>query len=417
MKKLCHPVATFMLAAVLIIGGISVPHAAADFDVYTTPGEHSIAGRQWRTWCEPYSQTARCRTEIQATTVVRAGSTYQQRRGWTFNNLTYVSSPSPLWTGNPLATTGDHVIDGRTWRTECRTPKTGNGCRSYLLADVVAAVETSAGWRYRTERKFVFNNIVQYGQLRTDLAELTKWHPSTTPPAETPPVKAPPVETPPVETPPVETPVETPDPALPPQVNYNNRKGPNNTDRVTLTYDDCPNSLSAFKATVRAGEELGIALALFPRGDCIAKGNFEPDFARAHGHYVFNHSISHPSLPQLSFDEVVKELGAPGVVTTYGRPPFGASSPTVKRAYDAVGMRQWFWNVDTNDWRDKTQEEVVDYVVENTRAGNSVLMHMQWRAFNGDALREMKSGLAARGISVCRNRGVPTAVKPEKMDC
>lgn len=177
-----------LLALGLFAGGLGVPVASADFNVYTTPGEHTIDGRLWRTWCEPYSQTARCRTEIQATTVVRVGPSYQRRTGWVFNNLTYVSSPESLWSRNPLATPGDHVIDGRSWRTECRTPRTGNGCRASILVDVVTQQRSSSAWVYRTEKKFVLNNIIQFGPLRTDLAGLVKWRPEATP---LPPVATP----------------------------------------------------------------------------------------------------------------------------------------------------------------------------------------------------------------------------------
>ena len=38
-------------------------------DIYLTPGTHHVNGRTWRTTCEPYSTTRRCRTEIKATTV------------------------------------------------------------------------------------------------------------------------------------------------------------------------------------------------------------------------------------------------------------------------------------------------------------------------------------------------------------
>ncbi|MGD7731930.1 FG-GAP-like repeat-containing protein [Propionibacteriaceae bacterium G57] len=198
---------------------------------------------------------------------------------------------------------------------------------------------------------------------------------------------------------------------------YDMRRGPNNTSRVTLTFDDCPTSLSAFRNTVLAAESLDIGLALFPTGDCISAGRFDAAYARAHGHYVFNHSISHPNLTTLSYAGVVRELGAPGVVTSYGRPPYGAYNSTVLNAYAAVGMQPWLWNIDTNDWQGKSQSSVVSYVINNAYAGSSVLMHMQWNAFNSSALSQMKSGLAARGLGVCRNYPGTTPVRPSTMDC
>jgi hypothetical protein len=66
---------------------------------------------------------------------------------------------------------------------------------------------------------------------------------------------------------------------------------------------------------------------------------------------------------------------------------------------------------DTADWTGKTQEEVVEHVVSKSQAGDSVLMHLHWNGFSTAALAAMQSGLADRGLAVCRNKGA-TAVRP-----
>ena len=84
---------------------------------------------------------------------------YTQVNDFVFNNLTYLPSKRSLWTGNPLATPGDHTVNGRKWRTECDTPTTGrNGCRSYIMATVIEA--TPSG--YRQVDKYILNNIVMF---------------------------------------------------------------------------------------------------------------------------------------------------------------------------------------------------------------------------------------------------------------
>lgn len=340
-----------------VTGALVAPPANAAFDVYSTPGEHTIEGRQWRTWCEPYSRTARCRTEIKVGGV------------WTFNNLTYLSSPRSLWRTNPLAIPGDHHLSGRLWRTECDTPRTGrNGCRSYL-------------W---DGHRFVFNNLVRFGEVPANLDSLYTYRPAATPP--------------------------------PPSGNYNIYTGPNASGKVMLTYDDCPTSLAAFKQTVVDAEGLGIALALFPTGNCLISGRIDPSYARSHGHYVFNHSISHPDLTKVSYAEAVRQLGAPGVVTTYGRPPYGAYNQQVKKAYAAVGMRMWLWTVDTLDWQGRTSSELVSYVVGHAKKGDTVLMHMQHQGFNRETLRGIRDGLRAKGMGVCVNHGAVSA-SPAGVTC
>lgn len=198
---------------------------------------------------------------------------------------------------------------------------------------------------------------------------------------------------------------------------YPRSTGPNRSSRVVLSYDDCPTSLAAFHSTVLAAQRLGIALVLFPTGSCITSGRFDAAYARSHGHFVFNHTITHPNLTTLTYAGVLRQLGPPGVVTTFGRPPGGNyNTLTVLNAYAVKAMRVWTWSVDTRDWTGKSQSAVVSYAVTYARAGSTVLMHMGWQAFNSNAIAQIKSGLSARGLGVCRNHG-PTTVAPLTVPC
>ena len=199
--------------------------------------------------------------------------------------------------------------------------------------------------------------------------------------------------------------------------NYSLSSGPNTSSRVILSYDDCPKSYSAFQSAVLGAKALGVALVLAPTGNCISTGRFSPSYARANGHYVINHSISHPNLSDLSYSSVRYQLGSPGVVTSYGRPPYGAYDFTVRDAYASKAMRIWMWDVDTKDFTGRTQAQVVNHVVTYSRAGDTVLMHMGWNAFNKSAIAAMKSGLAAKGLSVCRNPGTTTPTSPKTIGC
>ena len=184
---------------------------------------------------------------------------------------------------------------------------------------------------------------------------------------------------------------------------YYYRTGPNRSARVVLSYDDCPRSLAEFKTVIVGAQKLGIGLMLFPTGVCLQSGQFSTSFARAHGHYVFNHSISHPDLGRLSSAGVLHQLGAPGVQSRYGRPPYGSYSPTVAKAYAAKGMKIWTWTVDTLDWRGRSAQSVISTAVHGPKAGGTVLMHMQWHGFSVAALEQIQAGLAERGLDVCRN--------------
>ncbi|MBB1510444.1 M23 family metallopeptidase [Tessaracoccus sp. MC1756] len=118
--------------------------------LYVTEGQHTVGGRAWRTTCEPYSQTERCRTEIWASIVENVAGYELHTEGWVFNNLTYKPAKRELWVGNDLGTPGSWSdAQGRQWRTECDTAATGRGaCRTY--------VRSSAGGAE------VFNNLVRF---------------------------------------------------------------------------------------------------------------------------------------------------------------------------------------------------------------------------------------------------------------
>lgn len=136
------------------------------FNLYTTPGEHTVNGRQWRTSCEKYSQTQRCRTEIIATQVVRVDGRWAQRTGWVFNNLTYLPmSTRHSWGANRLANTTEWSDDaGRQWRTDCDPRTVGyNTCRTYITAHVTQAHPLrGGGWTYETSKQWVFNNMLYH---------------------------------------------------------------------------------------------------------------------------------------------------------------------------------------------------------------------------------------------------------------
>ncbi|HET8709721.1 MAG TPA: peptidoglycan-binding protein [Candidatus Saccharimonadales bacterium] len=206
----------------------------------------------------------------------------------------------------------------------------------------------------------------------------------------------------------------------PPPSAYNRQRGPNYTQRVMLTFDDCPyyGGLAQMQTVIRWAKAHNIGLGLFPTGQCIQAGKFSPSYARAYGQYVANHSVSHANLTQLSYSGVLRELSAPGVVTNYGRPPGGAVNATVEAAYHAKDMNIWTWNVDTQDWTGLSMATVVYRASHWAKPGDTVLMHMHWAAFNPSAINQIVQGLASRGIGVCRAYpGTTPVFLPNHLPC
>lgn len=167
---------------------------------------------------------------------------------------------------------------------------------------------------------------------------------------------------------------------------------------------------------------------LAPTGNCVEQfkrqGHDIVELMRQHGQYVINHSVSHPALSTLSQSAIMTELGHPGVVTNYGRPPYGdgffpsAYSQTVADSYGAVNMRPWLWTVDTEDWKGKSAAEVVAHAVNYSSQQDTVLMHMNHQAFNAESVLAIKHGLKARGLEVCSAyNGTAPELLPDSLPC
>lgn len=207
---------------------------------------------------------------------------------------------------------------------------------------------------------------------------------------------------------------------------YDVLRGPNYTDRVVLTFDDCPRSVEQLRQVSEAAKVRNVGLVLAPTGQCIQElGSGVIDIARANGQYVINHSLSHKALSRLSVDGVIRELSASGVVTNFGRPPYGDGffttpyNANVVAGYEAVNMKPWLWTVDTNDWKGGSSSSIVSYVLSHSGPGDTVLMHMNHNAFNVDSVVAMIDGLRARGLEVCQAYpgGEAPALLPESLPC
>ncbi|MFJ2618906.1 SH3 domain-containing protein [Glutamicibacter sp. NPDC087344] len=183
-------------------------------------------------------------------------------------------------------------------------------------------------------------------------------------------------------------------------------RGPNLGSRVVLTFDDCPLTLSAFDAAVNFAAANNIGMVLAPTGACLSSfsSRYGTDIAaraRAKGQWVINHSANHRDLSTLSCTAAQSELLGAAVRTNWGRPPFGALDAEARCAYGRIGMRIWTWTVDTRDWEVQNKSVIVSRA-SAARAGDTVLMHMQWQGFAPDSLRQIQSNLAARGLGICR---------------
>ena len=142
---------------------------------------------------------------------------------------------------------------------------------------------------------------------------------------------------------------------------------------VYLTFDDGPSIytpavLDILRRTNSTATffQLGMRREQFPRAAARI---------RREGSNIGNHTYDHPNLTLLSPQGVRRQLQN-GPRSRCARPPYGATSRTVRRAIRRLGAREVLWTADTLDW---TQPGVARIVARATsaevKAGSIILMH------------------------------------------
>ncbi|MBE6903005.1 MAG: polysaccharide deacetylase family protein [Ruminococcaceae bacterium] len=101
------------------------------------------------------------------------------------------------------------------------------------------------------------------------------------------------------------------------------------------------------------------------------------------GHEIMNHSNNHKHMPQLSAEEIKKDIDecnskiqkVTGVTPILFRPPYGDYSDRVITTLRDMKMYTIQWDVDSLDWMDKTADYIVNRVTTKVKNGSIVLFH------------------------------------------
>ncbi|MDP9795247.1 peptidoglycan/xylan/chitin deacetylase (PgdA/CDA1 family) [Catenuloplanes nepalensis] len=172
---------------------------------------------------------------------------------------------------------------------------------------------------------------------------------------------------------------------------------------VALTYDDGPNP-STTQALLTALRNANARATFFNTGQRVQQN---PALARAQvtaGHWVANHSWSHPHMTQLSAAQMNQELSqtqsaiaqATGVTPRLFRPPYGETNATLQSVEAQLGLREIIWTVDSQDWNNASTAQIV--AAANTlQAGGIILMHDAYQT-TINAVPQIVANLAARGL-------------------
>ncbi|MGG5324702.1 peptidoglycan-N-acetylglucosamine deacetylase [Enterococcus pernyi] len=148
---------------------------------------------------------------------------------------------------------------------------------------------------------------------------------------------------------------------------------------VALTFDDGPNDTSTIKLLEKLKAEK-VKATFFVLGQMVDKNPEVAEQIIREGHELGSHSYTHPDLTHLSPDKIKEEVlktdkavfRATGVLPRYFRPPYGAINRSVAKS---IGLPIIQWNVDSEDWKVKDKDLIVNKVMNTIKNGSIILIH------------------------------------------
>jgi peptidoglycan/xylan/chitin deacetylase (PgdA/CDA1 family) len=217
-----------------------------------------------------------------------------------------------------------------------------------------------------------------------------------------------------------------PEPTKPPMAkigSYTTARCGNMSGRVLITFDDW-NDADPYRAT-RTGaylEARKVRAAFFLTG---AKAESYPDIVatlRQQGHWVANHSYTHPHLTELTDGQLRAEISN-GTKSNQLRPPYGDWDSRVTTIASSLGYKICWATVNTKDWQQfsgsyrsiSSIRSMVRNAPASAKQSGVIIGHLHTNF--PDALGGIIDDLHSQGFLLCRNTGPVAANMPYPLSC
>lgn len=186
---------------------------------------------------------------------------------------------------------------------------------------------------------------------------------------------------------------------------YNNEDGSvinTNKKLVAITFDDGPGPYTNKLLDILNANKAHATF--FMLGNNLEKYRSVVLNVYNSGNEIGYHSYAHTNFKRQDIATIKSELDQSNAIlknitgTTFSliRPPYGSINNEIKEAIDASFI---LWSVDTEDWRHKDSEYLLNYVLENIYAGAIILFH-DIHATSVDAMTKILPYLYAEGYQV-----------------
>lgn len=188
---------------------------------------------------------------------------------------------------------------------------------------------------------------------------------------------------------------------------------------VVLTFDDGPNGIYT-DAILKALKEVNAKAIFFHMGKAVRANPEVVKRVAADGHAVGTHSTTHSCLGSsracrstngrnLSFDEAVVEIKGGhqavydvlGWVDPFFRFPYGETSPELKNFLKGNSVGEFFWAIDSNDWKAQTNENLLKTTLQAIDArGRGIVLFHDIQRRTAEIMPQFLRELYTRGYSI-----------------
>jgi len=150
---------------------------------------------------------------------------------------------------------------------------------------------------------------------------------------------------------------------------------PNNANKVYLTFDDGPTP-EITEWTLEQLKKYNAKATFFCIGNNIEK---HPEIFKKviqEGHAIGNHTFNHLKGWKTNTDVYVENVALCHLESKLFRPPYGKIKPSQSRKLRSLGYKIIMWDIVSYDFdRKTTEEQCLQNVLKNVRAGSIIVFH------------------------------------------
>ncbi len=173
---------------------------------------------------------------------------------------------------------------------------------------------------------------------------------------------------------------------------------------VALTFDDGPSKYS--KKIVNVLKKYKVGGTFFYIGDNVQRYPDCVQYAYSNGYSVGSHSMHHNDFLKLSYknqeDDLVRTSNLITNITkqdtTLFRPPYGAKNQATIELMQKHQFKMVLWDKDTEDWKNRNTNTIINYVKSHTESGSIILLHETKPSL--DALPQIIEYLQSKNLKI-----------------